>query len=308
MDVLEALIRDTLAEHADDAPPATYLLETVTGRRHPRTRWLMLGAAAAVVLLVIGVAVAAGRGERSVPAGSSSTMSTGPDLARLPDKTVAYHGVVIAVPGELPVLTNACGEPASFVLADDPNTSVSCARPNVTAARQVLTVLLTDQAAAIPGPSQGRAQQSVSVSGTDVMVTVTAPSNATVRRILASVKVAPDPNGCPARLTAPSRRWVVGRTGIQLVRCVYASGGWLQASFRLGFADLVARRIAALPMNVNEGSLNGYEHDLLRFSYPDGTTRIVSVELGSPSLFAADRGVVHDVGNRVANLIRRLSK
>ena len=122
------------------------------------------------------------------------------------------------------------------------------------------------------------------------------------------MKVAPDPNGCPARLTGPARRWVPGQTGTTLVRCVYARAGWLQASLRLGSAHVVAERIAALPINSDEGLTSGaYQHDLLRFSYPDGTTRLLSADLGSPSLFIDGTHVVRDVDNHVADLIRRLS-
>jgi hypothetical protein len=312
MDVLEALVRDTLTEHANDAPSADGLLEAVTASRG-RTRWLA-AASVAALLLAAGLAILMTQRPAAQSSGSATgrptpTINDMPKLERIWHKTVAYRGVVLTVPDNLTVHTNECALPASYVLAEDPNVAVSCVSGGVPASQQKVTVVLTDQTAVVTTPAHlHRVQQTVRVRGTDVLVTVTAPSRDTVDRILAGVKVAADPNGCPARLTAPSRRWVSGQTGTTLVRCVYATTGWLQASLRLGSADVVAGRIAALPMNVNEGvSTSGYEHDLLRFSYPDGTTQVISADLGSPSLFVDGTRVVRDVGNRVADLIRRLS-
>ncbi len=312
MDVLEALVRDTLAEHADEAPSADGLFEAVAAPRR-RTLWLAVASIAAL-LLAGGLAIVmthhtAARSGGTAAGRSTPTAYGQPRLAGSWHKTVAYRGVVMTVPDNLTVHTNECMLPASYVLAEDPNVSVSCVAGDVPASRQNVTVVLTDKSAVVPTPAhlQG-VRQTIDVRGADVMVTVTAPSRDTVDRILAGVKVAPDPNGCPARLTAPALRWVPAQSGTTLVRCVYASAGWLQASLPLRSADLVAGRIAALPMNGNEGVSNGgYEHDLLRFSYPDGTTRLVSVDLGSPSLFADGTRVVRDVGNHVADLIRRLS-
>lgn len=318
MDVLEALVRDTLAEHADDAPPADGLLEAVIARPRRRAGWLVLGAAAAVVLLVVGLSAALSRGHRSHSLAArrphrpeSSHVVNSP--LRLPDKTVAYHGVVVTVPGNLPVLTIACALPASYVLADDPNESVSCPTAGVPAGRRVVTVTL-ETGRGLGGivkrtaPASGTAF----VQDAGVIVTVTAPAMPVVKRILGSVRLAADPNGCPARTATvsnpPSRHLVAGHPD-SLVRCVYATGGWLQASIPLRPASLVAQRINSLRAGDALPTRGGwYGHELLRFGYGDGTARFIRVSLGSPSLFSDGSRVVGDVGNRVVDLLDRLSR
>jgi hypothetical protein len=168
------------------------------------------------------------------------------------------------------------------------------------------------------GAPGGLVKRTAPASGTafvqdaGVTVTVTAPAMPQVKRILASVRVAADPNGCAARLTPvsnPPARHLVSGHPESLVRCVYATAGWLQASIPLQPASFVADRINALRTTDAVPSKTAwYERDLLRFGYGDGTTRFVAVSLGSPSLFSDGHRVVGDAGNRVTDLIRRMSR
>ena len=235
-------------------------------------------AAAAVVVLAVGPVVVLSRTHGGTPRAGARPppVRTIKDVPLIEKPVAAYHGVVIAVPGKLPVLTNACEAPCivrarrgserfRVLRVERRRGEEASARPccSTDQVRQSFAGPIARSSAAIGIRERDRRHGDSHRA-----------EHETVRRILASVKVAPDPNGCPPRLTAPSRRWVAGQTGIQLVRCVYASAGWLQASLPLGSADLVARRIAAIADERRRGSVNGYEHDLLRFSYPDGTTRI----------------------------------
>jgi len=316
MDVLEALVRDTLAEHADDAPPADQLLDAVIARPRRRTGWLVLGAAAAVVLLAVGLAAALSRSHHQ-PRGAAAGRPTpsgghvlGPPLT-FPDKIVAYHGVVVTVPGNLPVLTLACELPASYVLADDPDVTPSCVSAGVPPGRRVVTVTL--DTARAPGGIVKRtapASGTAFVSDAGVAVTVTAPAMPEVKRILASVRVAADPNGCPARAVAPANppaRHLVAGHPDSLTRCVYATAGWLQASIPLQPASFVAHRINALRAH---GTTSGgaYEHDQLRFGYDDGSVRTLDVQLGGPSVFSDGTHTGYDLGNHVTDLIGRMSR
>jgi hypothetical protein len=311
MDVLEALMRDTLAEHADDAPQPDGLLEAVTAPRQ-RARWLLLGAAAAVVLLAVGLTVEFARGHspqsQSDGAGHHRQHSLIGPLFHLPDKTVAYNGVVVTVPGDLPVLTGGCPLPASYVFAVDPNVAVGCPL-SAPVIKPDVTVLLTDQAAVIPSPRLHELQQTAYVSGTHVLVTVSAPSSALVHHILASIRVAPDPNGCPSRVTTVSNaraRHLVSGHPDDLVRCVYARAGWLQASISLQQTAFIASRINALPAT-GAAAGGAIEHDQLRFGYADASVRTLDVQVDATSVFTDGVHTGYDVGSRVMNLIRGYS-
>lgn len=309
MDVLEALMRDTLTEHAEDAPSANGLLEAVTGRPRRRTGWLVLGAAAAIVLLAVGLVVEFARGHsprsHSAEAGHHRQPSLIAPPFRQPDKTVAYRGVVVTVPGNLPVLTVPCGLPASYVLAEDPNVEPSCVSGGVPPGRRVVTVTLGNERSG-PVTRTAPASGTYFVHGPDVSVTVTAPAVPEVNRILASVRVAADPNGCPSQVTTVSNaraRHLVSGHPDSLVRCVYATAGWLQASIPLQQTAFIADRINALPAT---GAATGgaIEHDQLRFGYADGSVRTLDVQVDGPSVFTDGVHTGYDVGNRVMNLIR----
>jgi hypothetical protein len=138
MDRLEALVRDTLAEHADAAPVA---LPPRVGRRR-RTWWLAAAAAAAVG--AIAVALAAAQSDRgAAPSGGFALRHSGlpsspgpshptgtPSTPAVPAgyKLVSYRDIEVAVPRALKVTHSPCFPPVNAVYAAT-DEAYSCPAP-----------------------------------------------------------------------------------------------------------------------------------------------------------------------------------
>jgi hypothetical protein len=326
MDVLESLVRETLAEHATDAPSDEGLLDAVTRRRS--RRWPVVLSAAAVVVLAAGLAIVLSRDSRrhEVAAGPTSPntahpTSTAPTssapVAGASMKILGYHGIVIAVPRRLPVLTVPCTLPAEYVLAADPQAAYSCPalRP---APRPTFTVwLATDPGTRGSGQTRYRhiagfpgSGGVLDVADSPVVVTVTAPTHAQVRAVLTSVRPSADVNGCPAtfgKVSNPVTRELVPGSPIGAVRCVYATGRWLLTSIALRSPASLARSIDRLPVYgyAPPETSPTYERDLLLFDLTHGSTRTISMLLNDRPLFSDGHRTLWDPHSRVVELIRR---
>jgi hypothetical protein len=110
MDALETLVRDTLADHAADAPSDDRLLAAVT--EAPRRRpWLAGGLAAALVLgIAVGAVVLRNPGHHAAVAAPSVAAGY---------RSVSYHGITVEVPNWLGTSYSWCVPPRNEVVAED---------------------------------------------------------------------------------------------------------------------------------------------------------------------------------------------
>jgi hypothetical protein len=295
-----------------------------------------LSAAAVVAGAITVVAL---RGSDPSPTGAPPGRGTSGDVSSTAPEPPAgyrfasYRGqLIVAVPESLPVRTNQCVLPRQYVLAEDPNVSYDCVTGGVERAQQTLTVRLTSAASAsdqIPttpadvsglnarigygtlGGYPGVAGQAV-FADEDFAVIVTAPTHAQVETILTSVRPGGDPLGCPAELTDvdnPASGALVPADPSTAVRCVYLTGRdqqALQASMPVhGLSGLVAA-IDGLPTDPPSGSDGqpAFETDLLRFDYPDGSSRTLLVRMSDPTAYSDGQRTGYDDNNVVTDQLR----
>jgi hypothetical protein len=317
MDGLETLIRDTLAEHAADAPDASVLGPRPARRSSHRAgrRWLTAGLAAAAVVTV-SIALVALRSDPSPKPSTTTPLPAG-------FKLVSYHGIEIGVPEAIRVDTALCAPTQIDVVVVDAGIVHGCAGqahagpPPSPAGLTVVSLDSTEQYH--PGlnrtlPTDGPTSEldghrafrsypaSSSVPGITgvlvvpdygVQVTVTAPTRVGVDQILDTVRVSPvDHLGCPDRGSTatpfdhrPADSLVPGRP-TSVVTCHYhqfVAGGplWLTGSgVTVPAADLPALvdELNALPeVDAATAGAAAPRNEWLVFGYADGTQRAVFV-------------------------------
>jgi hypothetical protein len=313
MDRLETLVRDVLAEHADDAPPADGLLDGVGRRR--RRLLAALTAAAVVIAVAVGIVV--------FRPGHDATAPAGPPPGT---KAVSYHGITLYVPRDLPARNwVGCGDPLpAFALLRSVDYLVGChAMPNPPPRppRVPRRVRLLVQLSLYPrGAVSGIADTTVSIDGVvartgygalqvrdldlshsgallipslDVSLVVSAPSRTAVAAVLDTVRVTvTDARGCAGRTpafapvdNAPTPTIVPGHPS-SVVQCEYeltedrAGGRFLRDSGTFGGA--VAKRLAtyitslpAFRTSLPSARAPRGAVDRLIFRYADGTQHVV---------------------------------
>lgn len=319
MDRLETLIRDTLAEHAADAPGASALTIASSTSSAPRARrrWLAAGLAAAVVA---GVAV----GVVALRSDSSHRPTAAPPLPA-GFKLVSYHGIEIGVPATMPVENGGCG-PAQHdqVFAFDGEVW-SC--PAIIPRQRVpqgLTLVSLEPIGGADASVSALATQQTTVDGSQaktgfgalpdqpgvtgvvvlpepgVIVTVTSPSQETSGTILATIRLAAiDRYGCAAQSGAltptgnASADSLLPGEPISVVGCIYTGDDnlvWLAGSVRLTGRQLsgVVGALQEFNPKVGDRYRSGGLRALLRFQYRDGHTRTIVLTLDTEPAIATD--------------------
>lgn len=281
MDDLETLVRDTLREHAAEAPEVSVLLE----RRPRRLALLAVTASAAAVALVVGLVLALH------PTGGSSGRPAGRATAAPPAgyEWASYHGVEIAVPKIIQWVYVTCYPPTtSYVEFTVPNVAISCpGRPLTQSAPDPdsVSVTLAPVGTPLDGPVIGdhRPQQTRTLADPGVIVTVAAPTQAQVDLILGSIHRTPvDHLGCTQTAgaslqNAPTSSLAPSNPNSALV-CSYAlmkpgDKLWLVGSHELdrGAASGLAGALNALSDHTVHDGVYVAPTDLVVFRSPAGT-------------------------------------
>lgn len=288
MNPLETMIRDTLVEEAGHAPSPEGLVDAVRAadRRRRRTRYVALGAAAAVCAGAVALSlVEVNRGGEQ-----------GADGAAPWGRPIGYHGIVLDVPRGIAVLgTAACGTPRSYVVTFDPHMAPLCPGhvpptpgARAKASRPGLRVLieprsrdpfgLTTLAPPLHPTSvdghrgsigYGHVHGDSGIMGVLILpkpgveLSVTAPGAGIVHRILDSVRVnAAGPLGCAQRVPQgrpanPTASEIVPGSPVAAKICDYvrdAGGGqWLLSSRSVPRRLLprLVQLIDGLPLDAN---------------------------------------------------------
>jgi hypothetical protein len=356
MDRVETLVRDTLQDKAAGAPPADNLLAAVSRRveRRGRMRWQAAAAAAVVAGLAVALSLMAGPHASGPHAPTSGRGTSAPGPAATPTPTtptgyrrIAYHGITVAVPERLPLLTVPCSLPAEYVLAVDPSVAYSCPAERGGPRRTRFSVeLASDPRGSVPHASLARDHAVVDgspaligygripdfpgvtgqlvLSSAGVTVTVTAPDRATVRSILTSAHLGADPLGCPSQLTGttavrsttnPAADNLIPGQPTAAVWCVFASpaGGvrWLLASYPVRPAALpgLVRAVDALPLGPPGTDQQAfYERDLLRLDYPGGSSRMLALRVGDPTEYTDGQRTGLDHADVVTDRLRAATR
>lgn len=309
MDPLETLVRDALAEHADDAPAPGGLLEAVSHRPHR----LLAALTAAAVVMAVAVGIVVFR--------PNSDGGTSPAAAAPGTKPITYHGVTVYVPRALPVRFVNCSRTLpTYGVVEVLDEPIHCPLIRYVAppARPRPVRLLVNFAAGRPA----FARTPVSVDGTParrgygglhnryvdlsssgalvvpslhVSVVVSAPTRAAVDAILDTATVtATDANGCPTKRASllpgnPPATQIVPGYPDSVVRCRYSTVGvrptthWLTGSRRFGATT--ARRVAAMIDTIPPSIVprrfpapTESANSTWIFGYPDGSHREIGVE------------------------------
>ena len=326
MDRLEALVRDTLAEHAESAP---ITLPTRTAHR-PRRTWWAAAAAAAAVALVAGLAALQSSRDSARPAGSGP-QPTGPTGARITSsvpgvpagyKLVSYRGIEFTVPNSLTVTHSPCEPPVNAVYAPN-GAAYSCpaAAPNSSEPLPATaTAVWLDRTPDAPVATTHEPTGHRTVAG--VEVTATAPTQAQVDTILTSIRtITVDHRGClahPASITPtgqPAAVQLVPSGATSAVACELSPIGtnhsyWLVGSYQLG-AGTVARLAAALdalPTGTGKSGVDLPQYVWVRFGYAAGETRVVAIPTDIAPAYVSDghrTAVDHNPGIDIIPLLRQ---
>ena len=253
MDPLEILERDTLRQHAEQAPDVSVLAPGRTRRFGGPAVAASAAAVAAVVAAVVAVvlAVQPGRGGTGKP-GLPPAVGTGVDTAAPPAGYVwaSYHGIEVAVPKITQWLYVTCYPPTtSYVEFTVPGVAVSCpGRPLNRSVPDPNSVSVTLAPVGVPPdpqlPGDHRPRHTRTLADPGVVVQVAAATEAQVDLILGSIRrVSVDHLGCADRLASTTPRNPPGSSLAPsgpraAVVCSYATMGadgryWLVASHRL---------------------------------------------------------------------------
>jgi hypothetical protein len=192
----------------------------VTRRRRPVAA--IVGAAAVIVAIALGVSVLRGGGTNHPSGGAQA--SPGPQASAPPGyQAVTFHGLAINVPSSWPMNATRCGQATEDTVVY-PGVVPLC----FGGINEKLTIAVWSDGSTPGGPeldAQGTATTSTAISGTpakkitartrqgrfvirfevpavDASVTVASPDRSTAERLVASVRIVQrDRNGCPAKAT-----------------------------------------------------------------------------------------------------------
>lgn len=315
MDRLEILLRDTLDEHAADAP-AELTPSRPRGASRSRARWAAVAAAAAVIAVAGGLlALQSSRqpDHPAAPAGPPTWLPAG-------FKVVSYHGIEIGVPSALRLEANPCGQPQYDTVSVDAGMVHGCvpitkqdevSPPGLTVVAlsgtgdgsgQTNTIRHTGTTVHVDGKSGRRSYTTLAtipgVTGVltlpdpGVQISVTSPSRTRTDAILDTAHISPvDYLGCAAQPNSlipahnlPADELVPGSPA-SIVTCHYAMvAGWRE-TWLVGSGPLVEpNRLPALVAALNDlprttaaAGRSAGVREWIVFNYPDGTKRKVSV-------------------------------
>ena len=303
MDTLETLIRDTLREHAVDAPRASMLVKR---QRFPTLAVALSAAAAVAVAIVLVLLVRPGSGGPGTPAAIPAHPATGAAPAGY--AWASYHGIEIAVPKIIRWIYVTCYPPTTgYVEFTVPNVATSCPpRPvgqSDAPGPGAVTVTLAPVGTQLDGQIAGdhRPWQQRTVPDPGVVVQVGAPTQAQVDLILGSIRRTPvDHLGCGDRLvsttpTNPPASSLVENGPRSAVVCSYTpmqpgNRYWLVSSHALDAsgAAVLATRFASLP-TARPSTIGSYlpPVDWVVFDY-GSTTRTVAIERDVDPAYVTD--------------------
>jgi hypothetical protein len=309
MNRLEELVRDSLAEHAHEAPDGSELVAALR-REHPKPRreWLLAGLAAAVVIAAVAATVVVVRessgGHRARP--TATGVPTGM-------WAVSFHGIEILVPDSWRSGTERCRQmqaldrgfapgqlwPPCGVEDGSATSGVDLSDlsgqwyppPAVDYRKLATTAMTIDGHAARRGVSKalttGEESTVIALPDPGVLLLVRSPDPALVQRIVDSIRVVSiDSRGCESRMAArlpesdsTADGNLMMRQGYEsAVLCSYSSG-WLERSTAMPAdkADSIVAALNALSLKRGPHACLGEvsQDFVLRFSYPDGQTRDV---------------------------------
>jgi hypothetical protein len=297
MDAMETLVRETLAEHAADAPSDERLLATVTDAP-PRRPWLAGGLAAALVLGIAAGAVAL-RNTRYHAETAAPTVPAG-------YRSVSYHGISLNVPSRLRLNYQPCLPPRNEVdifvgeviscppveHPESPGTVVELVPYRFR--RDYRSVPTTSQQVSGDDVRRGfgsaqwrtgkRPTGVIFAPSAGVVVAVTAPTRTAIDAILDSVRLTPvDALGCPSREPKEPESERAGLHPLSAIVCVYSLLGpgttdSLAASGVLSERDAVATAAAVRSWITATGPVRrSAQQYRITFTYADGSTQTVAV-------------------------------
>lgn len=320
MDRLEALVQDTLAERAGQAPTGPLPLAE-RSRRPGRTMAILAGSLVVIAIAAVMLTLVLRAPDRTHPSTPASTPTAEQDL---PEgmRTASYGSVSLTVPAGLATRTSLCGSPAAnevvvFAAATDFCTTVADSlAPHPGTVVWLSIVQQTTPYANIPtspvdidgypgtrGYATNAQGLGTGVSGVirlsqqNIVIGVTAPSRRDVDLLLSSIRIAQqDPLGCAANLSAasttppgPSNVLVPGEP-TAAVRCEYGNGttsGLLVGSYLLDptQTDQLTTALNALvpdPCHCVHGGTAAPGHDeVLYLRYGSGNILRVNGAIGA---------------------------
>jgi hypothetical protein len=311
------LVRDALAEHAQEAPAPDRLVMPSRSAERGRRRWPhVLLAAAAVAAVAVGLVVLRGGSSGSPPA------SPKPTFAPIPPgmNEVSYHGITIQIPDNLRPLDTDCAAPRNVIITVDWSYAPSC--PETIDSQQRKSGTLVRLAPYQNGqPDQPRMQHQPGAiarrnfPGSGVSVYVAAPTRAKVQAIFDTVRVTPvDRNGCvatrPALANPPASDLLPG-TPTAASECTYTlvPGSYVVAYLVRSLpvaTDRLSRLVAAIDdlaagSSGHPGELPGSVRYL--FTYADGSTRTIDVTRGHEPTVTDGDHVAHDPYDSIAQAL-----
>ena len=317
MSDVEDLVRATLLNHADDAPPPDRLAESVRAQRHRsrRTRQALTvvavaAATAAAVVIPLTLTASGHEGSKAV---------TAPNPKPATEQVIGFHGIEITVPASWAINDLRCGTAVSNSVIRDAGPVLQCAILHPAGVSSVEltsnligTVKLIRETSDVTNPHGVRLQRGKAGRQTGVIIPTAGvvmfvdANPATTQRILDSVRrVAIDTTGCKMRETklqlpiaidptrGPYVAYVIPPGATSIAICHY-EGNWLASSAVVtgdalanlvhqanvvpkGFVHAPPSRGGCAPGSVDDETRSGY---ILLAHYPDGTTRRLWAHIG----------------------------